>query len=226
LKIDKYMLEILLDSLKNIWQSFIEFLPTLLAAVIVFIIGWLIAIFLGKVANRIVKTIKLDTLLVKLGFRKALAKAKLKLDSGKFFDELVKWFFIIVFLMTAVDILGLKEVTLFLKTILFYLPNVIIAAIVLLAAVIIANFMQRLVRASADAAGLSSSGAVGGIVKWAILVFGFVIALTQLGIATTLIQTVVIGLIAMFALAGGLAFGLGGRDWASRILEKIKRDIG
>lgn len=226
MKIDKYMLEILLDSLKNIWQSFIEFLPTLLAAIIVFIIGWLIAIFLGRVANRIVKTIKLDLLLVKLGFRKALAKAKLKLDSGKFFDELVKWFFIIVFLMTAVDILGLKEVTLFLKTILFYLPNVIIAAIILLAAVIIANFMQRLVRASADAAGLSSSGAVGGIVKWAILVFGFVIALTQLGIATTLIQTIVIGLIAMFALAGGLAFGLGGRDWAAGILEKIKRDLG
>lgn len=220
------MLEILLDSLKNIWQSFIEFLPTLLAAIIVFIIGWLIAIFLGKVANRIIKTIKLDILLAKLGFRKALAKAKLKLDSGKFFDELVKWFFIIVFLMTAVDILGLKEVTLFLKTILFYLPNVIIAAIILLAAVIIANFMQRLVKAGADAAGLSSSGAVGGIAKWAILVFGFVIALTQLGIATTLIQTVVIGLIAMLALAGGLAFGLGGRDWAAGILEKIKRDIG
>lgn len=219
------MLEILLDSLKSIWQSFIGFLPTLLAALIVFIIGWLIAIFLGKVANRIIKAIKLDLLLAKLGFRKALAKAKLKLNSGKFFDELVKWFFIIVFLMTAVDILGLTEVTLFLKTILFYIPNVIIAAIVLLAAVIVANFMQRVVKASADAAGLSSSGAVGGIAKWAILVFGFVIALTQLGIATTLIQTIVIGLIAMLALAGGLAFGLGGKDWAARILDRIKQDL-
>lgn len=219
------MLEILLDSLKSIWQSFIGFLPTLLAALIVFIIGWLIAIFLGKVANRIIKTIKLDLLLAKLGFRKALAKAKLKLNSGKFFDELVKWFFIIVFLMTAVDILGLTEVTLFLKTILFYIPNVIIAAIVLLAAVIVANFMQRVVKASADAAGLSSSGAVGSIAKWAIMIFGFVIALTQLGIATTLIQTIVIGLIAMLALAGGLAFGLGGKDWAARILDRIKQDL-
>ena len=219
------MLEILLDSLKSIWQSFIGFLPTLLAALIVFIIGWLIAIFLGKVANRIIKAIKLDLLLAKLGFRKALAKAKLKLNSGKFFDELVKWFFIIVFLMTAVDILGLTEVTLFLKTILFYIPNVIIAAIVLLAAVIVANFMQRVVKASADAAGLSSSGAVGSIAKWAIMIFGFVIALTQLGIATTLIQTIVIGLIAMLALAGGLAFGLGGKDWAARILDRIKQDL-
>ena len=219
------MLEILLDSLKSIWQSFIGFLPTLLAALIVFIIGWLIAIFLGKVANRIIKAIKLDLLLAKLGFKKVLAKAKLKLNSGKFFDELVKWFFIIVFLMTAVDILGLTEVTLFLKTILFYIPNVIIAAIVLLAAVIVANFMQRVVKASADAAGLSSSGAVGSIAKWAIMIFGFVIALTQLGIATTLIQTIVIGLIAMLALAGGLAFGLGGKDWAARILDRIKQDL-
>lgn len=216
------MLDILFESLTIIWRSFIGFLPTLLAALIVFIIGWLIAIFLGKVANRIIRTIKLDILLAKLGFAKALAKAKLKLDSGKFFEELVKWFFIIVFLMAAVDILGLQEVTLFLRTILYYLPNVVIAAVVLLAAVVIARFMQGLVKASADTAGLSSSGVVAAIVKWAILIFGFVVALTQLGIATTLIHTIVIGVIAMFALAGGLAFGLGGKDAAARFLERIR----
>ncbi len=220
------MLEILLDSLETIWTSFIGFLPTLLAALIVFIIGWLIAIFLGKLVNRLIKAIKLDLLLEKLGFQKALAKAKIKLDSGKFFEELVKWFFIIVFLLAAVDILGLEEIALFLKTILYYLPNVIIAAIVLLAAAIISRFMYRLVKASADTAGLSSSGAIAGIVKWAIVIFGFVIALTQLGIAPALIQTVVIGIIAMIALAGGLAFGLGGKDHAARILEKLKQDLG
>lgn len=220
------MLEILLNSLETIWASFIGFLPTILAALIVFIIGWLIAIFLGKLVNRLIKAIKLDLLLEKLGFQKALVKAKIKLDSGKFFEELVKWFFIIVFLLTAVDILGLKEVALFLKSILYYLPNVIIAAVVLLTAVVISKFMHRLVRASADAAGLASSGAIAGIVKWAILVFGFVIALTQLGIAPALIQTIVIGIIAMIALAGGLAFGLGGKDQAARILEKLKQDLG
>ncbi|MBU2564226.1 hypothetical protein KKA23_01450 [Patescibacteria group bacterium] len=219
------MLEILLDSLQEVWLSFIGFLPTLLAALIVFIIGWLIAIFLGRVANKIVKTIKLDILLNKLGFKKALTKAKLKLDSGKFFEVLVKWFFIIVFLMTAVDILGLQEVALFLKTILYYLPNVIVAAIILLVAVVVGDFMKKFVKAAADTAGLASAGAVAGIVKWAILVFGFVIALTQLGIAATLIQTVVIGLIAMVALAGGLAFGLGGKDHATLILERLRQDI-
>jgi hypothetical protein len=219
------MIEILLNSLKDIWASFIGFLPTLIAALIVFIVGWLIAIFIGKVVNKLIKTIKLDSLLEKVGFEKVLAKGKLKLDSAKFFEELVKWFFIIVFLMAAVEILGLVEVGLFLKSILYYIPSVIIAAIVLLAAAIVAKFMQRLVRASADAAGLNSSSTIAGIVKWAILVFGFVIALTQLGIAASLIQTIVIGIIAMVAIAGGLAFGLGGKDMATKILEKMKQDL-
>jgi len=219
------MIEILLDSFETIWGSFISFIPTLLAALIVFIVGWLIAIFLGKVANRIIKTIKLDTLLTKLGFKTALSKAKLNLDSGKFFEELVKWFFIIIFLMTAADILGLSEVALFLRAILYYLPNVIIAAIVLLGAVIVANFMQRLVKASVDTAGLKSSSAISSIVRWAILIFGFIIALTQLGIAPALLQTVVIGVIAMLALAGGLAFGLGGKEQAAKLIEKFRQDL-
>ena len=220
------MIEILLNSLKEVWGSFIGFLPTLIAALIVFIVGWLIAIFIGKLINRLIKTIKLDLLLSRLGFEKALARAKMKLDSAKFFEELVKWFFIIVFLMTAANILGLGQVTLFLQSILYYIPSVIVAAIVLLAAAIIAKFMQKLVKASADTAGLASSGAIAGIVKWAILIFGFVIALTQLGIAVNLIQTIVMGIIAMIAIAGGLAFGLGGKDMAAKILDKIKQDLG
>lgn len=219
------MLEILLDSLTQIWQSFIEFLPTLLAALIVFIVGWLIAIFLGKLVSRLIRAIKLDSLLERLNFQKALAKARLKLDSPKFFEELVKWFFIIVFLMTAVEILGLVEVTLFLKGILYYIPNVVIAAIMLLAAAIVAKFMQKLVKASADTAGLSSANAISGVVKWAILIFGFVIALTQLGIAAALIQTIIIGIIVMITIAGGLAFGLGGKDLAANILDKIRQDL-
>lgn len=219
------MIDILLTSLNTIWFSFVDFLPTFLAAVIVFIVGWLIAVALGKLANRIVDIVKIDLLLTKAGFNKVLAKAKLKLDSGKFFEELVKWFFIIVFLMTAVDILGLSRVTEFLKGILYYIPNIVVAVVILLVAIILSNFLSRLVGASIHAGGLHGAGFLSGITKWAILVFGFVAALVQLGIATTLINTLVIGLIAMLALAGGLAFGLGGRDYATRFLEKLRRDI-
>jgi len=220
------MLDVILSSLESLWFSFVGFLPILLAALIVFIIGWLIAVAFGKLANRVIRIIKLDLLLTRIGVKKALAKAKLKLDSGKFFEELVKWFFIIVFLMAATDILGLYQITEFLKGILYYIPNIVVAIIILLAAVIVANFLQKLVRASVEAADLQAAGFLGGITKWAILIFGFIAALTQLGIAVTLLQTIVIGLVAMLALAGGLAFGLGGRDQAARFLEKLKRDIG
>jgi len=220
------MLDVILSSLNTLWLSFIGFLPTLLAALVVFIIGWLIAIALGKLANRIIKVIKLDLFLIKIGFKKALAKAKLKLDSGYFFEELVKWFFIIVFLMAAADILGLSQVTEFLKGILFYIPNIVVAVIVLLAAVIVANFLQKLVRASVEAAGLQAAGFLSGLTKWAVLIFGFIAALSHLGIAVTLLNTLVIGLVAMLALAGGLAFGLGGKDQAARFIDKLKKDLG
>ncbi|MFH1129303.1 MAG: hypothetical protein V1686_01025 [Patescibacteria group bacterium] len=219
------MIEILLSSLKEVWGSFIGFLPTLIAALIVFIVGWLIAIFVGKLINKLVKAIKLDSLLEKIGFGKALSKTKIKLDSAKFFEELVKWFLIIVFLMTAVDILGLEELRFFLGKILAFIPVVIISAVVLLVTVLIARFMHKIIKASADAAGLHSSSVIAGIARWAILIFGFVIALTQLRITTKLIETIVSWIIIMLAIAGGLAFGLGGKNMAEKTLEKLKDDL-
>lgn len=220
------MIDIILSSLQTIWVNFAGFLPILLAALIVFIIGWLISITLGKLANRLMKVIKLDDALAKIGVNKALTKAKLKLDSGKFFEELVKWFFIIVFLMAAVDILGLSQVSEFLREkILYFIPNIVVAAIILVAAVIVADFLQKLVKASVDATGLKASGFISGITKWAILIVGFKTAIEQLGITATLINTILIGLVAMLALAGGLAFGLGGKDQAAKFLEKLKEDI-
>jgi len=219
------MLDIVYASWETLWSGFIGFLPTFLAALIVFIIGWLIAIALGKLANRIIKVIKLDLFLAKIGFKKTLARAKLKLNSGKFFEEIVKWFFIIIFLMAATDILSLYQITDFLKTVLYYIPNIVVAVLILLASVIIANFLQKLVRASIEAAKLGGATFLSGLTKWIVLIFGFVAAITQLGIAVTLIHTIVIGLIGMLALAGGLAFGLGGKDQAIRFLEKLRRDI-
>ena len=219
------MIEIILTSLNTLWTSFINFLPTLLAALIVFIIGWLIAIALGKLANRIIKAIKLDLLLAKIGMKEALSKAGLRLDSGRFFELFVKWFFILVFLMATTDILGLYQVTDFLKGILYYIPNILVAAIILISAVIIGTFLQKLVRASINAAGLYGSGFIGSLTKWAVFVFGFIAALIQLRVAVTLIHTFIIGLIGMLALAGGLAFGLGGKDYAAKILERIQKEI-
>ncbi|PJA64152.1 MAG: hypothetical protein CO160_00110, partial [Candidatus Portnoybacteria bacterium CG_4_9_14_3_um_filter_43_11] len=123
------------------------------------------------------------------------------------------------------DILDLSEVTVFLKQVLLYIPQLIIAVLILLAAVLIANFLQRLVKASVEAAGLGSANFLATVTKWAIMVFAILAALLQLGVVPTLIQTLFTGFVAALVISFGLAFGLGGKDLAAQILEKIKKDI-
>lgn len=217
--------EVITASLQTLWSGFIGFLPSLLGAVIIFIIGWLIAVVLGRLVAQIIRVLRIDQILEKMGFKRSLERANLKLNSGKFIGELVKWFFIIVFLMAATDILGLPQVTDFLKRILFYIPHLIVAVLILLAAVLIANFLQKLVKASVEAAGLRGSNFLGAVTKWAVLVFGVLAALLQLGIVPALIQTIFTGFVAALAIGVGLAFGLGGKDLASQILSKLKKDV-
>ena len=217
--------EVITDSLQTLWMGFIGFLPNLLGALIIFIIGWIISAALGKLVAQVINILRIDQVLERIGFKNALDRAWLKLNSGKFVGELVKWFFVIVFLMAAVDIIGLDQVTEFLKRVLFYIPQIIVAVLILLAAVMVANFLQKLVKASVEAANLQSSNFLAVVTKWAVLVFGILAALLQLGIAPGLIQTLFMGLVGALALGAGLAFGLGGKDLAAHLLTKIKNEI-
>ena len=126
---------------------------------------------------------------------------------------------IFVFLMTALEIVGLTQVNLFLRDgVLAYLPQVIIAALILIAATLIADAMAKLVLAAAKTANLRSAGFLAGIVKYAIWIFALIVALAKLGIAPEFMQILFTGLVAALALALGLAFGLGGRDAATRAI--------
>ena len=114
----------------------------------------------------------------------------------------------------------------FLSTaVLFYLPKVIIAALVLIIATVIADAMKKLVLTSAKAANISSANMLGSITKYAIWIFAFIIALSELGIAAAFMQILFTGLIAGLAIAFGLAFGLGGKEAASRAIENISKDM-
>lgn len=217
--------EVITTSFQALWSGFIGFLPNLLGAIVVFIIGWFIAEVIGKLAGQIVQILRIDQVLERIGFKKSLSRANMKLNSGKFIGELVKWFFIIVFLMAATDILELPQVTEFLRQILLYIPRLIVAVLILLAGVLIANVLGKLVKASVETAGLGSSSALAGVAKWAVLIFAILAALIQLGIVPSLIQTIFTGLVAALAISVGLSFGLGGQGLASQILEKVRRDI-
>jgi len=217
--------EVVTASLQTLWSGFISFLPNLLGAIIVFVIGWIVASLLGRLVAQVVRVLRIDQILEKMGFKKSMERANLKLDSGKFLGELVKWFFIIVFLMAATDIKIASSVTEFLKMVLFYIPQLIVAVLILLTAVLVANFLQRLVKASVEAAGLRSADFLATVTKWAILIFAFLAALLQLGIVPSLIQTLFTGFVAALVVSLGLAFGLGGKNLATEILNKLKRDI-
>lgn len=218
--------EVFITSMQTLWGGVVGFVPQFVFAILILIIGWVIAIALGRLVEQIIRALKIDMALESLGAKELVSRAGFKLDAGGFIGGLVRWFFIVVFLMAAVDVLGLSEVTAFLRDIvLLYIPNVIVAAIILVAAALLADVTQRAVRGSAQAAGLPSAAFLGGVTRWAIWVFAILTALYQLGIAGPLVQTLFTGFIAMVAIAGGLAFGLGGKDAAARFIEKLRSDI-
>ena len=217
--------EVLAASFQELWFGIMGFLPKLMLSIIILIAGWVIAVTLDKGVARVIRIFKVDKALQSLGVEKYLEKGGFRLDSGAFIGGLGKWFFTIAFLVAALDVLGLTQVNVFLQQIIAYLPSVIVAAFILVAAALIANAAYRIVIGSARGADLPSSGLLAGIAKWSIWVFAILAALYQLGIAGPLIQTIFTGFVAMVVIAGGLAFGLGGKDAAARYLEKLKQDI-
>lgn len=217
--------DIFAASFQVVWEKLFAALPNIFLAIIVFVVGWVLANAIGKTIKSVVSLTKIDNVLEKLKVDQVVSRFGWKLDAGKFIGELVKWFLIIAFLLVASDILGLSAVSNFLNDILLYIPNVIIAAIILLIAALVANFLQKVVTSSAAAAQLAAANFSGIVVKWAILIVGFLMAVDQLGIAQVYLGTLYTGIIAMLAIAGGLAFGLGGKDQASAFLMRLSEEI-
>lgn len=212
-------------TLQNLWTGFVMFLPNFLGALVIFLVGLVIAAGLSKVVEKLVDALKLDRLLEQFGLGKLLERADLRLDSGRFIGVLVQWFFVVVTLLAVSDILKLEDFSGFLNQVLLYVPNIIIAVLIMLAGVVMAAFLAKLVRASVLASRLHSAHFLGALTKWSVLVFAFLAALSQLGIAGALVNTLIMGFVAMLALAGGLAFGLGGRDVAAAWLEKLRSEV-
>ena len=218
--------DVLSASLKSIWLGIANFIPTFLAAIVIAAVGWIIGAIFFKLVSNLVKLAKIDVALKAAGFDKLVEKAGMKLDSGYFLGKLVEWFFIIVFLVAALDVLGLKQVTTFLSdVVLGYLPQVIVAVLIVLVAAIVAEAMQKIVVGAAKATNIKSANFAGNVTKWAIWVFAILAAIMQLGIAVSFINTLFTGVVIAISLALGLAFGLGGQDAAAKYIEKVRSDI-
>ena len=218
--------DLILESFQNMWAGVIGFLPTLVIAILIVLLGWIVGAVIGRVIQQVMKSLKVDEGLRKAGLEEMLQKGGVKLDSGSFVGALVKWFVIVVFLVAAFDTLGLTQVNNFLQdVVLYYLPQVIVVVLILLVAVVIADVMQRVVSASARTAHMRSANLLGTITKWSIWIFAVFIGLEQLGIAAYFVQMLFTGVIVALSLALGLSFGLGGQETASKFLGKLREEI-
>lgn len=199
----------------------IDIVPSLLGATIVFIVGLFIAEALGRFVAKISKKAYIDQAVSTTGLKGILERVGFKMEVSKALGLLVTWFLYAVALIAAADILGLSQISEFLQSVVLYIPNVIIAIVILVVGIVVGNFIHTLVKETSAAAQLASADILANVAKYAILIFTFMAALIQLGVATSLIQILFTGLVFMISLAGGVAFGLGGKDRAKIVLDKL-----
>jgi len=210
---------------QNLWQGFLNFIPVLIGAMIVFVIGWFISVGVGKLITEILKKAKFNQIFEKGGWKTALAKAEIKVDASGFIGAIVKWILVIVFLLAAVEILGLPQFADFLRGVLGYLPNVVVASLIFVVTVIVVDIIEKLVRASVESIKVGYGQVVSAIVRWSIWIFAILAILHQLGIARPFMEILFTGLVAMLVISLGIAFGLGGKDVAAEILQDLKRKL-
>jgi len=216
----------LVDSFQVLWLNIAAILPNILIALVIFVAGWIVGSFVGRLIESAFRSLKVDSALRSAGVEEVTNRAGLKLNSGRFVGGLVEWFIILAFLIASFDVLHLTAVTQSLSDIaLEKLPHIIAAVLILMVAVVIAEFVKKLVIASLRAAGIRSANFIGSAAKWAIWLFAASAALSQLGIASDLLLALFQGLMIAFGLGVGLAFGLGGQDAAADYIKKLKTEI-
>lgn len=211
--------QIIQYSLLDLFGRLIEILPDIIGAIIVLLLGLIVAPILGGIVKKVFDLIRIDTLAEKAGIKEIVSGYSKKFSISLFIGKIVKWFFILAFVMAAAEILGWTRITEFLNEIIFYIPQVLIAVIILVFAVIAGNFFDVLVTRSliGSNAPVDNPQVMGNVTKWAFILFGVMAAMLQIGIAPSLIQILFAGIV----LALALAFGLGGRDKAGDLLDYI-----
>ena len=205
-------------SLSNALNSFLAAIPLVIGALIIIVIGWIIAGVLARVVTELLRRVGADRLFAEHGTRVYGDRTR-QIQPSVVAGELVKWLVRFVFLVAAANVLGLTQVSELLNDVLLWIPNLIVAAIVLLVAPLIARFVRSAIEVGAGEMGFTNAPLLGRIAEIAIVAFAVIIAINQIGIAANLVNILFIGIVAALALAFGLAFGLGGRDVAGQLAQ-------
>lgn len=215
------MIELTNSILVDFFQRLGLYLPSLLGGLIILVIGLLIGGIVKHVLVSLFGFLKVESLFERA---KLFKKTEVKIWEDVLI-EILKWALIIVFLIPALEVWGLSQATVFLNQFLLYLPNVIVAVVIAFVGLLSANLVSDLVRHSVKSLGSTSANSLAVFSKGAITFFTVLVVMNQLGVAQDLIRILFTGIVAMLAIAGGLAFGLGGRDLARELLEELKNRL-
>jgi ABC-type multidrug transport system fused ATPase/permease subunit len=218
--------DVFTQSFQTLWWNFVQFTPRLVLAIVFFVVGWLLGSLIARAIEQVFNSLKIDGMFASIGADSFLRRAGMNLNIGYFIGQVVRWFIIIVFLLPSLNIVGLYDVSSFLQDdVLGYLPRVVIAALVLIIAAFISEFLSKAVMASGKAMNLRAANMLGALAKYAVWLFAFIIALGTLGVAEYYMGVLFTGIILMFSLGGALAFGLGGKEHASRLISRLSEEV-
>lgn len=215
--------EAVMGSTTETFTKMADFWPNILGALLVILIGLFIGWIVEKAIVKSANKIKLTTLSNKIGLDALLKKAKIKSHISVLIGRFLKGYIIFMFIMAAANILALYQIAEFLETIIAYIPNVLIALVILLIGIRFGNTTSAIIETTLKVANSSTAKLVASIAKYAMIFFAVMAALTQLEIANDIVMTMFIGFISMIALGGGLAFGLGGKDLVRELLEDLRK---
>jgi hypothetical protein len=209
----------LITSVTGAMALLLAAIPRLLAFAVIIIVGWIIASLIARGIAALLRTMNFNDLSARSGFSDFLLNAGVRTDASGALAMTAKWFVRLIALIVAFDALGLTAVSQVLQQLLLWLPNVVVAIVILVIAGLAANALAGVVRGATAQAGFRNAGLLATVTRVAIWGFGIVVAVNQLGIATSLVNTLFMGLVGALALALGLSFGLGGRDTAAQIVR-------
>ena len=211
----------LIASLNNALLAITLFVPKFLAGLVILLIGIVIASILKKVVVEIFKTLKVEAFLKKYG----VPEMKEEFSWTNILSEIVRWFVIIIFLIPTAEIWGLSQITGVLNEFLLYLPNVFVAAVIALVGFVFARLTHDVILVSAKGVESQTAATIASVARWAVNIFVLLAVLSQLGVATDLIRILFTGFVAMLAVAGGIAFGLGGQGAAKDVVDGLRRRL-
>jgi len=202
------------------------FIPKLIGFLVILLVGYIVASALSRAITFLLRKVGFDRISTRIGLTRLEERMGLRMDTAGILGRIVYWFIFLIFLVPAVNALGLTAVSGVLNQIVDYIPNVFVAILILFLGMLAATFVADIVRGATSGANVGSPNLFANIARYAILGFVVIVALEQLNIASALLNILFTAVMGAAALAFALAFGLGGRDAAKRFIERNESSLG